>query len=507
MWAEPIEGETVEADVCIVGAGPAGLTLANELVEAGRQVVLLETGDLVYDPSVQLLAEGPASGPLIKDYPSYLRDSRHFQFGGAGAWWGGYCVPFAEIDFRERSWVPDSGWPIGARDLSSYYDRATRWLNLAPFNQETEDRRTRKRLVFEGSCGLSSHYYHVPATYSRFTTDAQRSLGRAPNVRVCLRSMARRLLGSGGRLEAIEVVGLPNRIFRVEADQFVLAGGGLENARMLLEAEEEPGLAGQINGRIAGRYFMEHPHAVVGTLDLDASADWSVYDRLRTDPALGHRTFAVLSLNEELQARHRLLNASLQIRRGSSHAGSATTRRQLFVRAEQAPNADSRLSLTPDRDRWGRRRAQLRWEVLPLDWDSIVRSAQLMGQELAALGAAVDISASLAEPWPGEPRGPYGSVLHTWGCHHMGTTRMHRNPELGVVNPDCRVHGLSNLFVAGSSVFPTSSFANPTITLVALTLRLADHLKDLLGLGPRPGEPPVGHHDHAPAAQSAPDAR
>jgi choline dehydrogenase-like flavoprotein len=477
--------DTISADICIVGGGPAGLTVAEELARAGLSVVLLETGDFTFDPTTQKLAEGRASGPLLSGYDSYLRDSRYFHLGGAGGWWGGFCVPFTAIDFEHRPWVAKSGWPISRAQLAPYYERAARWLGFHPIEDErTEDQRLRKALAPAQSGALTTQVYHFPPS-NRFSETALRAWVAATPARVLLNSVATRLVAHGGRLERVEAVSLAGTRFVVQAATFVLAAGGIENARILLEAGAEQSLP--IKGAGLGENFMEHFHVVLGTVQLPRSAAWSLYTKVERDAGLGHSTLGVLSLAATVQREYRLLNYSVQLKEQPSASegnqdGGGTITATLFGRAEQAPSPESRLTLARERDSLGRRRVALDWRVTEQDWTSVVSSTCLVGEELVrCFGARPSFTIDEARPWPGEPRGPSPNLPHTWGAHHMGTTRMDPDPSRGVVDADCRVHGLSNLFVAGSSVFPTGSFANPTFTLLALAIRLADHVRERMG--------------------------
>jgi choline dehydrogenase-like flavoprotein len=140
----------------------------------------------------------------------------------------------------------------------------------------------------------------------------------------------------------------------------------------------------------------------------------------------------------------------------------------LLCVGEQAPNPESRVTLMEARDRFGLRRAQLDWRLTELDARSVRRTAEIAADALGgALAGRAQLLVSEADPWPET----------TGRSHHMGTTRMHADPRRGVVDADCRVHGLANLWIAGSSVFPTCGYANPTLTLVALAHRLADRLQ------------------------------
>ena len=150
--------------------------------------------------------------------------------------------------------------------------------------------------------------------------------------------------------------------------------------------------------------------------------------------------------------------------------------------AEPAPNPDSRVILSSDRDMFGVNRVKLDWQISPLDIGSMIRFQEIMDAEFRRAGLG-HLCVELEGVVP--PSKPH---IISGGSHHMGTTRMNSNSKMGVVNENCRVHGVCNLYIAGSSVFPTTGYANPTLTIVALAVRLADHIK-LLNTRPAIIEP------------------
>lgn len=455
----------VEADVCVIGCGPAGITVARELVAAGAKVVLLESGSRASDGAAAELLSGRASGPVLKDYPTYLRDSRRTGIGGSGAGWGTlgrmWCIPLSALDFEPREWVADSGWPLRRSELAPYEQRAAELLGLAPFADSAGG-------LPAPPTSLVSQVYRFPANSCVFRK-AFRALAANPGFRAELGATATGLHAAGGVVERIDVVCAGRDPFAVTARIFVLATGGIENARLLLLGGEDGAAMG---GPALGRYFMEHFHVAAGTVRLPDPNAWQGY-------IAGGDELGVIGLDAATQRRLRLLNACAQLSlddaAGPPASGPVTC--GLFVRAEQAPNPESRVTLGAERDSLGRRRAVLEWNTLPLDWESVVASATAIATELESVyGANVDLSIEESAPWPWPPTGPAESPRPTWGNHHMGTTRMSDHPSSGVVDARCRVHGTSNLFVAGSSVFPTSGYANPTFTITALALRLADEI-------------------------------
>jgi choline dehydrogenase-like flavoprotein len=146
---------------------------------------------------------------------------------------------------------------------------------------------------------------------------------------------------------------------------------------------------------------------------------------------------------------------------------------RLSTRIDPVPNPDSRITLGSERDPLGLPRIEFHWQLSPLDKQSVRRTLEILGAELGSAGLG-RLQITLDDDdttWPKDTRG---------GWHHMGTTRMNDDPKRGVVDRNCQVHGISNLFIAGSSVFPTAGSGTPTMLLVSLALRLADHIKGLM---------------------------
>jgi len=499
--ARNVERDSVlESDLCIVGAGAAGITIAREFVGTRTSVCLLESGGFELDEATQSISEGVATGTLLPEENSYLADSRVRGFGGTTRVWEGYCRPLDEIDFERRSWVRHSGWPFPKSLLEPFYQRANPLLEIGSFGHPMRDRlAASRRLLLPDSDKLVTRFFHYsPPT--RFGERYRDELVQAPNVRICLYANAVDILTneSASRVEGLSIACLTGNRFRVRAKHYILATGGVENARLLLLSDrvQKEGLGNEHD--LVGRFFMEHPILNAGRVVVADPADsLGLYDFHR-DASLGHRVLGVLSLTARAQRENKLLNLRVHLRprradavdplfeavgrtaarlhdvsRESTTALTSTpsipSHFAAEVSCEQWPNPDSRVSLVETRDALGKRRVKLDWRLTRFDSVSVRRSLVILNQELGrALKGRVQLLQSDAAPWPG-----------AWGPHHqMGTTRIHLDPTKGVVDPDCRVHSVSNLYVAGSSVFPTSGFANPTYTLVALALRLADHLKD-----------------------------
>jgi choline dehydrogenase-like flavoprotein len=521
-------GETIEADLCIVGAGPAGLSLAHALLGSGLQGVVLESGGRDFDRVAQALNEAQVVGSAYGD----LLQTRQRQVGGTANAWNSEVdgevaakfVPLDPIDFVERAEVPLGGWPFGREELDRWYEQAHALCAIGPFDYRADAWRSegREPLRLDGALLTTGLY--------RFGTDApfvQRipaALAAAPNVTLLTRATVLELVAGaeGSRVVAARVAGSGGAQFEVRASRFVLAAGAIENARLLLTSSgADPQGLGNRHGWV-GRCFMEHPRDFSMRL-VPARGDWfdalRFYDQHRT--ADGSTILGRLALREDAMREHALLNASVTLLpAGAPRPGGAPGWRErvvrwlgraagwreagdrevaasgpgphaasgaqayprggagwsagprpsdahafvrLLVNLEQAPHPDNRIVLVDARDRLGARRVQVRWQWRADEQDRLERLRGLLAKELEGAGLGRIERAAQATP---DPR----------AHHHAGTTRMHDDPRFGVVDRECRVHGTENLFVAGASVFPTAGFANPTLTIVALALRLAQRL-------------------------------
>lgn len=491
------DGTVIETDVAIVGAGAAGITVARELAHQPFRVCLLESGGLEFDKGTQLLAEGESTG--LPYYP--LEATRLRYFGGTTNHWGGWCRPLDVIDFQARAWVPYSGWPFPRTHLDPYYRRAQAICQLGPFAYDAEtweDSKDRRRLPFTGGRVFSAMWQIGPPT--RFGPVYRDDLARASNIRTYLYANVVELATTehARQVTRLRVAGLHGHAFWVTAKLFILAAGGIENPRLLLvsNATQRVGLG---NGNdLVGRFFLDHPQLWSGPLLLSQPTIPMALYTIQT--VAQTKVAGCLTLAEEVQRRERLLNwcafldtappgaddeidAHLGQVIGNIDALGKSAMRQgmrpppakryrLFLRPEPAPHPDSRVTLGEARDSLGQPRARLHWQLSPMTRLSVGRALEILGEEVGRAGLGrVRVSKDDEQAAWARPQGGY---------HHMGTTRMHVDPKQGVVDADCRVHGLSNLFIAGSSVFPTAGYANPTLTIVALSVRLADRIKDLM---------------------------
>jgi choline dehydrogenase-like flavoprotein len=461
-------GRELRANVCVVGAGPAGITLARELASRSKRVVLAEGGGMVYEGESQELYAGENSG---ERYP--IQTTRQRYFGGTSNHWEGYCTPLGGLDFQSRSWVPRSGWPIDEHTLLPLWRRAHEILDLGSFEYSPASvQAATEYLDFDPTRLTTRLWRHSPPT--RFGTKYREEIEGSKAITCLTHANLLEIISSrdGGRVERLVFGDGDAEPVRVRAEVFVIACGGLENPRLLLHAPDRMHRAMGPAADMLGRCFMEHVHIGTAARIYPRGDWWRAYERF-THEGVGITTG--IGLSESVQAEERLQNLCAMIRPMTSPPGvrEGTTCLTMHVVGEQAPDLESRVSLGDDRDRVGMRRLRLHWKLGEADRRTVERGAITLARELGRMRLG-RVRIGVATTKGKFPEGNWPA------SHHMGTTRMAVDPSQGVVDEHCCVHGVENLYVAGSSVFPTGGYANPTLTLVALALRLGDALVERL---------------------------
>ena len=542
-------GACLEADVCVIGAGPAGIALALDLSERGFSILMLESGFMKEDSKTQQLYEGEVANDKLHSPPDKYRQRR---FGGSSAIWGGRCMPFDPLDFETRDHVPHSGWPISFEDLLPYYPRANELSEAGRFSYCAEDALGPNALPlirgFESQRILTNGLERFSCP-THFGSRYAKQLRLAPHVSVLLGANCTgiRLQPQGNAVRTVDVSTLAGTRFTATCRATVLAVGGLEAARLLLASRDvAPEGIGNFHD-VVGRYYMCHIAGNVGRLTIQGPtknvrhgyelAPEGIYCRRRlavapaeqrrlglanavarlhfpriTDPVHRNGVLSGLFLARRMisyeygkrlndgnrsttaadYARH-LLNVAKDpvdttafLMHWLSHRSLAerkfpsvilrnrTNRFSLEMHGEQIPQPQSRVMLSDKVDSLGMPQLHVDWRYCPADIDSIRGTLDVLSEEFAASGVArFEYDADNLE----EDLTRFGA----YGGHHIGTTRMGTDERTSVVNAECQVHSVHNLFVAGSAVFPTSSQANPTLTLVALSLRLGHTLAHRLG--------------------------
>ena len=509
-----IPGNTVvETDIAIIGAGAAGITLAKEFSSSATRVCLIESGGLEPDPDTQSLYQGETTG---LSYP--LGSSRLRYFGGSTNHWGGWCRPLDAIDFERRAWVPNSGWPISRNELDSFYIRAQELCETGPFKYDAMDYWSDKvgfePMLFPGGAVDTRFFQFSPPT--QFGKRYRKDIENSSNIKTLLHSNVIEIEESrdSSGISRLHVATLKGSRFVVKASIYVLATGGIENPRLLL-LSNRVSPAGLGNGHdLVGRFFMEHPIIPVLGRGLMLNSQYMPGIYRKSVRLEGTRVRPCLMPTETFMREKKLLNSLISfvpvkeysaktgvvphfeddpqnkdpnqaweialLNNMASHTTSSHNGGQNPFKAEQlsfggnceqAPNPDSRITLSDQRDVLGSNRVRLDYRLSAEDKRSFRANMMAIAASFGARGdSRVECLLSDDDVWP---------EINLWGNHHSGTTRMGETRQDGVVDRNCRVFGLKNLYIAGSSVFTTSGAANPTLTLVALAVRLADHIKSL----------------------------
>jgi choline dehydrogenase-like flavoprotein len=506
-----------------VGSGPAGSTLAQELSNTGIQVTMLESGGRERDADTDTLNDIENVGRARVEDQWAVRNRI---LGGSSHTWGGRCAGFDDIDFEERSWVSGSGWPIAMEDMEPFLDRSAAHLGLAIGSGFSDHRfwdiaeRTAPSSEVDPTLLLPFFWQFsrdpagaYPFEYMRFGRHLPGRLG--PNLTLMTGATASRVLtiGSQAGVQGVEFATHDGRRHTISAPAVVLCAGGIENARILLNSATgtHPG-PGNEHDQV-GRYLMDHLRGPAAVFDLPGSQDlqrrfgrynvrnhffraglrlspdvqrsegllncaaWLGEVLAPDDPWDALRRFAARRPQLPQDAANLVKNSPLLLRGLRDYFGSRNglprKLRELTLETmcEQVPDADSRVTLSERRDRLGMRLPKVDWRSHSQEARTMHRMAELVSAELGRIGLPKPILAD----WVCDRAPIPESFVDV--AHPTGTTRMSSDPSRGVVDADCKVHGVEGLFVSGSSVFPTAGHCNPTQMIVAMAVRLADHLK------------------------------
>jgi len=483
-------GTVLQADLAIIGGGPAGISLALALAHTPLKIMLFESGGMDFDARTQALYAGKVSG--VSYLP--LDSSRMRYLGGGSNHWGGWCRPLDAIDFEQRSWVPYSGWPFGIKELKPYFKRAQDLVEAGHWSYDASDEPMSAvaPLLALGDGGVYTSWFQFSKTRNsvlptHFGDRYADDLRRIPNLKLFLHANATRLhlAHDAASLADFDVATLNGRKFSVKPATTVLALGAMENARLML-ASSDVAAAGVGNGHdLVGRFFADHPIPRDTATLVSFAGDIAGYyfDAYNLNGAILRPAYAP---RDEFKRSANVLGSLTTVENAVElddlgKAAVVSTALALGVDAGNAkaysigcglelqPDPERRLTLTGERDALGMPRLKLSNHVSDADFARYRLTMKELGRQLlAARSGMIRLNYKTRAEWV---------QALDWGDHHLGTTRMHVDPKQGVVDANARVHGISNLYVAGSGVFPTYSASNPTMNLVALTLRLADHLK------------------------------
>lgn len=532
-----LESDTIiETDICVAGAGVAGICFAREFNNSDIDIVILESGSKEPDDELSDLLNSAINVGLPY---SKLNDRRARAIGGSSHSWsitlpdnseGPRLRSLDKIDFEKRDWVPYSGWPITKADLDPYYKKAHALFEIGPYRYDAEywlNKQDHIKLPLDDEVVLTTVFHF--ARRESFTGKRINELEKSENIKVYINATAVNIHVNEEANQAGYIIAsdLNGKRFKVKARYFILAMGAVETPRLLLLSDGimKNGVGNQND--LVGRFFMEHPHIKSGIFYPSGRKIIDRMDFYNMHMRDGVPIMGKLALTEGSIRREKLLNFSAQLRstparelgkadKSFRHLAKAIKRLKIpdnmghhvgtlfrnldlmhyvllrntlnggkdrwynekyeyhgfevIVMSEQTPDPESKLTLDHSRDRFGQKEIKLNWKLNSQDIRSIIRSQKIIDRELrnSKLGK---LNIELKD----------NSIPDdlTGGWHHMGTTRMSVDPKQGVVDKNCCIHGIANLYVAGPSVFPTCGYANPVLTIAALSIRLADHLKGL----------------------------
>ena len=475
-----IKDSLIDVDICIIGTGAAGITLGLELENSGKRIVMLEAGSMQKTETNQSFYDLENTS-LPVDVNSRIRT-----FGGTTTVWGGGWKPLDQMDFEKKDWVPFSGWPIKKETLVPYYERGAKMFDgptLEEFKIATIHKffKNRDHYILDTKDIKTTLLKMLPREKWNFAKSYQKFFEASFSVEVFFNASVTKIVLDNKKKKVAEVIiqTLLRKTFNVRAEHYIIACGGIENARLLIFSE-----IGNKYDQV-GRYYMDHPKLVSGNIvpkkhHINLSLYWKEQD-------VSGLIIAGFQLSEEVQRSLGVLNSCIRLLPRyisdqyilsklktfrilmRSYTGISEVRVRNFM--EQAPSPKNRVSLSNKKDILGNPLARVEWSLSALDKESLFALHIVLKKELERNNIGNLISPIL------DNKETFASVKDA--SHHMGTTRMGIDPKYSVVDENCRVHDVENLFIAGSSVFPTSGHANPTATIIALAIRLADYVKFL----------------------------
>jgi len=485
-------GGVVSTQVCVIGSGPAGITLAWHLQKAGLKVTLIEgSRDFGPDwrnnwkaswPDKALLYNGLADGLFATNEPDFLllpyvesqgpAWERERVYGGTSAHWAGQARPLDPITFEERDGFP--GWPITRQDLDPYYVKAAAFCKLHGPDFSAEYWANVLGAEVPHIAGFDTEMYQwVGPNYRNFAARTYDGITIGESaVDVILNASLLEIHHTQGVVNSVLVASMDDQSppqkatqFSIKADAFVLACGAVANAHQLLFSN-----IGNEHDQV-GRYFMCHPIPQSNVITVEKNFLSAAELRLMTGETLsGARTGNPWQDQNGVTVQGRFSpNAEQQRKLGIGSCWLSWKDDGYYF--EVAPNCDSRVRLADTLDPvFGLPQTHITWKLSGRDETTYNESTRLFGNAVEALCGKVSFT-------------PWAEIMDQWmvNGHHIGTTRMSADPTKGVVDANLKVHSLGNLWVAGSSVYASAGISNPTFTIVTLSIRLAEHLTGTLG--------------------------
>ena len=488
------------ADIVLIGAGAAGILLAIKLSRQGKTVLVLESGHFGEDEKKQALNEVQQTGKIL----SNAVWGRKRVVGGTTIAWGGQSLPFTSIDFEKRDWVQNSGWPLLFEEMTKYYAEANAFMGIDDMNYTTDI----LPHILPKDPGIDpsildlhvSKWADQPNFYLLYKDELEKKVTVIYNAQVIS------IQKKEAAIDYITISNFKNIIFKADIKKLIITAGTIETVRTLLNNN-----LGNYSGWL-GKNFMDHPCIEVGTIEVKNAYRMQRY--FNTHLFKGGKYSIRLSLNRKFQEQKKLLNCSaaimfplpedafdpygelksfrkdFKLSRLIKLSGSivnilksarayifnhfyykANAATILALMIEQEPTAESYISLSDKKDKFEIPEALINWNITKKTWDTAIATATAVKNEIEHLNfGEVKLYDHLNH------NNPDWSNYLSDVCHQMGGCKMSLQPQEGVVNVNLQVWGISNLYVCSCAVFPTSSHSNPTLTMLALASRLANHL-------------------------------
>ena len=506
------------ADICVIGAGAAGIAIAREFVGTQHSVILLEAGGNSFEERNQ----EPYRSEVVGLSHGGIHTGRARVVGGTTTLWAGQTLPLFDIDFKFRDWIPHSGWPITRGDLKDFYPRAERVLQVPHVSYDRTMWPTDESRPPDYYSDLVVTYYSQFTAVPDFSRKYRQELFAAPNIHLISEANVVGLEANAQAtaIDHVRVKSFAGNEQMIRAKMFIVCCGGIETARLLLASNsvEPAGIGNQHD--VVGRYFQDHPGVTMPVRVMDRKKFGRWYNSFRKENI---RHSIKLAASETLQREQKTLNVGAEVfyppeqedpiaaakvvlksvrnkhlrPQVPAAIGSILRRPHKVVKAafrhyvlkqvasvdsgiphigfsvEQLPNPLSRVMLSEQIDSLGMRRTALDWRVTEVEGHSIGVFAEAVAAEWRRLKVADFDPQELN--LAGRERGEHGGYIDA--SHHIGTTRMGNDPATSVVNSNCQVHHYDNLYIGSSSVFPTGGFSNPTLTMLALCMRICDQIK------------------------------
>jgi choline dehydrogenase-like flavoprotein len=503
----------VDFDVCVVGAGAAGIALATDLAGNGYKVVLLEAGGLSPEYRSQAIYRSEITG-----HPHDGTSVGRFRtFGGSTTQWGGQILELAQTSFDRRTHVEGSGWPFSKSELASYYDRALEFVGLKGAIREDE---LVGKILNESNISVGPEFSFL---YSRhcFQLNFARhsSLSEVNNLTIIYHAnvVALKMNKARSAISAVKVLGYKGRSEEISAKQFIICMGGVESVRLLLQPPSTGILPWQDNG-ILGRFFQDHIlFECIPISELQFQAAARLFGCAEVN---GYKYRAHFRLSDAMQSKYSTLDIAAEInpfqRSIKSHErasrmlrdvlkgrrpaigpvsdlrqlppavrsllirrtigeDSLWDRTMLTLHCEQSPRSSSTIALSQKKDSLGMFLAKLHWSISDQELHSLSTFIRLADRVFTRNRIAqLQVPRGFLEDVDELRRNCVDSY------HHIGGTRMSASRTDGIVDENLKLFGVSNGYVCSCSVFPSSGFSNPTHTLLSLSFRLSKHICKVL---------------------------